>query len=177
MTKSTLKALWLGGGGVLATWLAVTPNPVAPTSATTPARSSVAREPTAEDLNAQADRLRSRTNALALRPSTRNPFRFNASRSAPPAADRFDSSRTPVPAAVAPSPPAAPLPPPLKLSGVTEKRTPQGARRTAVISGAGQLYLAGVGETIAGRYTIVTIDPEAVVLRDENGDETRLLLR
>lgn len=177
MTKSTLKALWLGGGGVLATWLAVAPNQGAPSSATTAARSAMTRGPTAEDLNAQADRLRSRTNAVALRPSTRNPFRFNASRSAPPQVDRFDASRTAAPAAMTPSLPAAPLPPPLTLSGVTEKRTPQGPRRTAVISGAGQLYLAGVGDTVAGRYTIVTIDPEAVVLRDENGDELRLVLR
>ena len=177
MTKSTLKALWLGGGVVLATWLAVTPNPGAPTSATTAARSAVTREPTAEHLNAQADRLRSRSNAVALRAFTRNPFRFNGLRSAAPAVERFDASRTAVPAAMAPSLPAAPLPPPFKLSGVTEKRTPQGPRRTAVISGAGQLYLSGVGDTVAGRYTVVTIDPEAVVLRDENGDETRLLLR
>ena len=38
-----------------------------------------------EDLNAQADRLRERTNAVTLRPSTRNPFRFSASKA--PAAE------------------------------------------------------------------------------------------
>ena len=175
MTKSTLKALWLGGGGVLAAWLAVTPNQGVPTSATTAVRPAVTREPTAEDLNVQADRLRSRTNAVVLRPSTRNPFRFNAPRSAAPAGNRFDSS--PVPAAVAPSGSAVALPPPLTLSGVTEEKTPEGARRTAVISGDGQLYLSGVGDTVAGRYTVVLIDPEAVVLRDASGAETRLLLR
>ena len=26
MTRTTLKALWFGGGGVLATWFAVSPN-------------------------------------------------------------------------------------------------------------------------------------------------------
>ncbi len=175
MTKSTLKALWWGGGGVLATWLAVTPNPGVPTETATTVRPAVMREPTAEDLNAQADRLRSRTNAVALRPSTRNPFRFSAQRSAAPAGERFVSS--PAPAVVVPSLPAAPLLPPLRLSGVTEKRTPEGARRTAVISGDGQLYLAGVGDTVAGRYTVVTIDPEAVFLRDASGAEIRLVLR
>jgi hypothetical protein len=61
------------------------------------------------------------------------------------------------------------------LSGVAEKRTPQGTRRTAVISGEGQLYLVGVGERVAGRYTVVSIDPEAVILRDASGAELRLV--
>ena len=178
MTKSTLKALWWGGGGVLATWLAVTPNPGVSSSAMTNARPAATRTPTADSLNAQADRLRSRTNAVVLRPSTRNLFRFNGARSAAPTTDRFDPS--PTPAAMPPVAPAlqdAPPRPSLRLSGVAEKRTPEGARRTAVISGDGQLYLAGVGDTVAGRYVVVAIDPEAVVLRDTSGAETRLLLR
>jgi hypothetical protein len=175
MTKSTLKALWLGGGGVLATWLAVTPNQNATPSAPTADRPAVTRAPTADELNGQADRLRSRTRAVVLRPSTRNPFRFRDARSAAPAADRFHSS--PTPAAVVPPVQDSPVAPQLKLSGVTEKTTPEGARRTAVISGDGQLYLAGVGDTVAGRYTVVAIDPEAVVLRAPTGAEMRLLLR
>jgi hypothetical protein len=175
MTKSTLKALWLGGGGVLATWLAVTPNQSVTPSAPTAGRPVETRTPTAGDLNGQADRLRSRTSAVVLRPSTRNPFRFRDDRAAAPAADRFNAS--PTPAAVAPSLEDSPPAPRLRLSGVTEKSTPEGARRTAVISGEGQLYLAGVGDTVAGRYSVVAIDPEAVVLRDTTGAEIRLLLR
>ena len=93
MTKTTLKALWLGGGGVLATWLAVTPNQGVPTSApTTVQRPAVSREPSADDLRAQANRLRERTTAVTLRASTRNPFRFNASRSTAAPQRSFSSS-------------------------------------------------------------------------------------
>ena len=63
MTRTTLKALWVGGGGILATWLAVSPNHGVP--ATPPAaavrRPASAAEPTAEELNVQAARLRDRT--------------------------------------------------------------------------------------------------------------------
>jgi hypothetical protein len=125
MTKTTLKALWLGGGGVLATWLAVTPNQGVPTSAPTPAqRPAVSREPSADDLRAQAKRLRARTNAVALRASTRNPFRFGASRSSAASG----ASLAP-PAPVALPVPAVGLPPALTLNGVTGKQTPCGGRR------------------------------------------------
>ena len=30
MTRTTLKALWVGGGGILATWIAVAPNHAVP---------------------------------------------------------------------------------------------------------------------------------------------------
>ncbi|HKY20035.1 MAG TPA: hypothetical protein VJM31_02350 [Vicinamibacterales bacterium] len=174
MTRSTLKALWLGGGGLLATWLAVTPGQGVPASATGAAPPAVTRGATAEDLNAQAERLRSRTKAVALRPSTRNPFRFSATRSVASAG----ASRALVPGVVAQLTPAMPVSSLLKLVGITEKKTPEGARRTAVILSDGQLYLAGVGDTVAGRYAVVAIDPEAVVLNDEPmGAEVRLFLR
>jgi len=170
MTKTTLKALWLGGGGVLATWLAVTPNQGVPTSAPTPTqRPAVSREPSADDLRAQADRLRARTNAMALRASTRNPFRFSTSRSAAAAG----ASIAP-PAPVALPAPAVALPPALTLNGVTGKQTPDGVRRTAVISGDGQMYFVSEGDSVAGRYTVSQIEPEAVVLRDADGAEVRL---
>jgi hypothetical protein len=172
MTKTTLKALWLGGGGVLATWLAVTPNQVMPTS--TPAavqRPEMPREPSADDLRAQANRLRGRTDAVTLRESTRNPFRFNAPKSvAPP---RVPSAPA---AEVEPAPPPAAVPPPLTLNGVTGRQTPDGLQRTAVISGEGQMYFVSEGDSLAGRYTVVKVDPEAVVLRDASGAELRLSL-
>lgn len=172
MTKTTLNALWLGGGGVLATWLAVTPNQGVPSAATTAAqRPAVTREPSAEDLNAQADRLRERTNAVTLRPSIRNPFRFSASKA--PAASRLVS---PAASMVTPLVPAAPLPPSLTLSGIAEKNTSGGVRRTAVLSGDGQIYLVGEGDSVAGRYTVVVVEPEGVVLRDAIGAELRLVL-
>lgn len=179
MTKSTLKALWLGGGGVLATWLAVTPEQGVPASATKAATPAVARGATASDLNAQADRLRSRTKAVALRPSTRNPFRFNAARSGALTGNRSSSSSAHAAAApLMPVMPVGPVPSPLSLVGITEKNTPEGTRRTAVISSDRQLYLVSVGDTVAGRYIVIAIDPEAIVLNDEPmGTEVRLFLR
>jgi hypothetical protein len=38
------------------------------------------------------------------------------------------------------------------------------------------VYLVGEGDSVAGRYTVVTIDPEAVLLRDAAGVEQRLVL-
>src|SRR6202035_1672663 len=68
MTKSTLKALWLGAGGLLAMWLAVTP------SGTTPGKSRIAaadrpvaiHESTADNLAAQEARLRNHAGGVPL---------------------------------------------------------------------------------------------------------------
>ncbi len=73
--------------------------------------------------------------------------------------------------------PATPLPPPLRLAGVTESTVSDGVRRMAVLTGSGQIYLANVGDKVAGQFTVVAVEPEAVVLRDETGVESRLRLR
>jgi hypothetical protein len=167
MTRTTLKALWVGGGGILATWLAVSPNNGAP--AASPARGvqsqALANQP--EELNAQAARLRDRREAPSLRPSTRNPFRFHAPKPAPqPSRERA------VAAAIEPAAPAVPAPPLLTLSGVAQTA----GKRTAIVVGNGQIYLAGEGDSVAGLYTVVKIDREAVLLRDASGAERRLIL-
>jgi Tfp pilus assembly protein PilP len=170
MTRTTLKALWFGGGTVLATWIAVSPNPGVP--ATTPAtvrRPASAAEPTAEELKLQTARLRKRSAAVTLSPSTRNPFRYSSPKSS---ASRAPRERVVNPAAIEPTIQAAPPAPTLKLSGVAQK----GSTRTAILSGDGQIYVVGVGDSVAGRYTVVTIDPEAVLLRDTAGVEQRLVL-
>jgi hypothetical protein len=171
MTRTTFKALWFGGGGVLATWLAVSPNTGVPPNAPSAAvrRSTSSSGPVAEELNAQATRLRERTAALALRPSTRNPFRFSVAK---PAAPLETPRERGVPPAVEPAIPMAPSDPVLKLSGVAQRA----GTRTAIITGDGQIYLAGEGDSVAGRYTVVGIDPEAVLLRDAAGAEQRLVL-
>jgi hypothetical protein len=171
MTRTTLKALWVGGGGVLATWLAVSPNGVPTTSpATADRRPASASGPTAEELNAQATRLRNRTTALALRPSTRNPFKF----SSPKSVARSSGGREPAVQSPATTPqiPVAPLGPVPRLSGIARKA----GARTAIISVGEQIYLAGEGDSVAGRFTVVTVDPEAVLLRDDAGAEQRLVL-
>jgi hypothetical protein len=142
--------------------------------ATSPAtavrRTASASAPTAEELNAQATRLRNRTTAVTLRPSTRNPFRF----SAPKSVSRSSALREPG----AQSPaielqiPAAPVGPALRLSGLAQKA----GKRTAIISVGDQIYLAGEGDSVAGRFTVITIGPETVLLRDAAGTEQRLVL-
>jgi len=167
MTRTTLKALWVGGGGILATWLAVSPNNGVP--ATSPVtdvrRQALASAP--EELNTQVVRLRERRDEARLRESTRNPFRFSSPKPAP------QSTRERVFDAVAqPVEPVTPPPPMLTLSGVAQ----QAGKRTAIISGAGQIYLVGEGDSVAGLYTVVKVDAEAVLLRDAAGAEQRLIL-
>jgi len=167
MTRTTLK-LWFGGGGVLATWLAVSPNHGQPPAASTSALEQPAQAPqaTAESLNAQADRLRDRT-ATLMRPPTRNPFQFKSRRSAEPSGSTVARVEE---QAIAPVP-VPPLPA-LKLAGIAH----QAGRRTAILSNDGEIYLAGDGDSVAGRYTIIKVDPEAVLMRDESGAERRLVL-
>ena len=168
MTRTTFKAL-VGGGGILATWLAVSPNPGAP--AASPAaelrRQAAATRP--DELNAQAARLRDRRGAPTLRPSTRNPFRFNSAKPSPPAAPLRDRTIEPAPEPAAPAGPPQPL---LTLSGIAQKS----GKRTAIIAGGAQLYLVSEGDSVAGLYTVVNVEPEAVLLRDASGAEQRLVL-
>lgn len=169
MTRTTLKALWFGGGGILATWLAVSPNHGVPASsqATSVAQPSASAAPNAEQLTAQADRLRERTAAAGLRETTRNPFQFTR-RSSGARASQPDVQ----PMSALPALPMAPPPPELTLSGVAERA----GKRTAIISSGSQIYLASEGDSVAGRYTIVKIDPSTVLVRDADGAERRVSL-
>jgi hypothetical protein len=169
MTRTTFKALWFSGGGILATWLAVSPAPdnmAATTSPSAARRSSSPAHATAEELNAQATRLRERTTALALRPSTRNPFAFNTRKIVPRAAIAPADSPALVPMIAVQAGPA------LKLSGIAQKA----GKRTAILSGDGQIYLAGEGDSVAGNYVVVKVDSDAVHLLDRAGVEQRLVL-
>jgi hypothetical protein len=168
MTKTTLKALWVGGGGLLATWLAVTPQGSVPAGAPTNAvqRQGMTAQQPDDDLTTLTDRLRERANAPGLSGSPRNPFRFNSPRPS-------DASGTKMAEPAVEEPlPAAPPPPPLKLSGVSH----QGGQRTAIISIENQIYFVKDGDSVAGRYKVVTVDPEAVLLRDDAGNDVRLVL-
>jgi hypothetical protein len=177
ITKSTLKAV-IAGGGVLATWFAVGPNHGAPGPVAPPVeRAAEAHETAANELSVLSKKLRERDSGGVLRASTRNPFRFGAGKIRTPAASRAGGSATSLPEPVAPSAPMTPPGPSYTLSGIAERNTPEGRKRTAVISGAGQLYLVGEGEMVAGRYLVVRVDPEGVVLRDQTGTELSLVLR
>jgi hypothetical protein len=174
MTKTMLKAIWFGGGGVIATWLAITPNQHAPGGAPTAEAQPAGTISTlnADDVRAQADRLKTRRSAEALRTPTRNPFRFGTPKPSTP--KREPEPKAPMPMLV--PAPATPLAPMLKLDGIAAKTTSGGLSRTAVISSEGQIYVVREGDAVAGRYTVVAIDPEAVLLRDTAGVELRLAL-
>ena len=171
-TRRTLNALWVGGSGVLATWLAVSPNPGPPAAAqqfSVPS-TTTRTESSAEGLNAQADRLRERTAAVGLRASTRNPFQFNSTRTRSNVGTAREQAAEPMALAspVAVAPPA----PVITLAGIAQTA----GKRTAIITIAGQVYLVGEGDSLAGRYTVVKIDPENVLVRDSDGAEQRLVL-
>ncbi len=171
MTRTTLKALWFGGGSILATWLAVSPEPAVPSASQTSAVQQPASvsQPSAEQLSAQAVRLRERSASVTLRPSTRNPFQYSSKKLAedPGAAQDADVQAAAVDAA-----PAAPSRPALTLSGVARTA----GKRTAIITIEGQIYLVSDGATFAGGYTVVKVDPETVLIRDASGAEQRLVL-
>ena len=176
ITKTTLKAV-IAGGGVMATWFAVAPNHGAPAPVAAPVeRSAAAHETAANELSVLAKKLRERSGGGQLRASKRNPFRFGTGKTTTPSASRVGGSSMSLPA-IAPSAPVAAPAPSYMLSGIAERNTPEGRKRTAVISGAGQLYLVGEGDMVGGRYLVVRVDPEGVLLRDQSGGELSLVLR
>src|SRR5436190_2025525 len=105
MTKTTLNAL-LAGGGLLATWLAVTPNPAVPPASNlaSTSRTAAVRDVTVDDLNLQEARLREHLGSVPLRPTGRNPFRFGKGNAEAPAT----AAAPIVSQASAPPAPAAP---------------------------------------------------------------------
>jgi hypothetical protein len=113
------------------------------------------------EVQAQAARLRTRMQQAPVPDrNPRNPFAFAEVAPKPRAAEV-------VHATVADSPAVAPAPPPLTLMGMAEDETPQGVRRTAVISGAADaVYMVTEGETLIGRYRVAKIGADAIELDD-----------
>jgi hypothetical protein len=65
-----------------------------------------------------------------------------------------------------------------RLIGFAEDTGPDGAVRTAIISGQGQLYLVKEGETVASIYRVGEILPDGVELLDSTGGPSlRLALK
>jgi hypothetical protein len=168
MTRTTIKALWFGGGGILATWLAVSPTGAPATAPAARQDAAASAQRISDGLNAQADLLRARTTAVMPRPTARNLFRFNApkapGRSSEPARDAVIAQ---------PVTPAEPAFPPLSLAGIAQT----GAERTAVITSGNQMYLVSDGEAVAGALTVVRVDAESVLLRNPDGAEMTLRLQ
>lgn len=64
---------------------------------------------------------------------------------------------------------------PLTLAGIGESQHSERTVRTAVISGAGELWLVTEGMVAAGRYRIDRIDKDGVVLVDTASGQSRTL--
>lgn len=101
----------------------------------------------------------------------RNPFRFEARR--PPRGDdeageeRGPASRREIePAPPAPAGPTPPPPIPLKFIGIIES---PGAGRMAALSDGRRVFHGRTGDTIEGRYRIVRIGVESIVLEYVHG--------
>ncbi len=124
------------------------------------------------EVQAQTARLRSRlAQAQPAAEPVRNPFMFAPRESARRPAR--SAAPLPEPAALPPAEPA------IELVGVAEDRTKNGLVRTAIVSSlSGDLFLVKEGETLAGRYKVQAVGPDAVDLSDLlSGGTRRLTLR
>jgi hypothetical protein len=182
MFKGSRAALVLAGGGLVVAWLASAADrqAIVP-AATTDARSAaLARaEHLASEIQSQATRLRAGLEA-APKPdaSGRNPFAFDERPSRAPRANRTRVAAIATPENAFSTPPE---PPPLTLSGIAEDSGPgenSAPVRIAVLEGYGDVFLARVGETIASRYQVTAIGPDAAEMKDLlTGRTIRLGLR
>jgi hypothetical protein len=169
---------YCGGALLLLAWLSSAGGLMRQTNDAPAPRQPVETDGTtrlADEVQAQADRLRSR---LAVAPAPqepfRNPFAF-ASRTLP---ERRDSSARVEGETAAPDL-GPPLEPAIELIGVAETESPKGVVRTAIISALdGELFLVKEGETIAARYRVGPVAAGAVELNDLlTGAVRRLALR
>jgi hypothetical protein len=163
--SATLLAAWLASASGIV-------NQSVPSSAADPQPvQSTGTETLAEDVQAQAQRLRDRlASAPAPKQPARNPFSF---------APKPTRART-VAAAVQPPAPTASVPaypePLLTLVGVAADQTPSGIARTAIITAeAGQMFMVKPGEFIGARYRVESVGADVVELLDLTNQSTRRL--
>ena len=114
-------------------------------------------------LEAEIARLHERLRPTAVpQLPTRNLFAFRSV-----SRDRGVSAPDPPPPApIAAAVAALPVRPNLKLIGIAEDAGADGAVRTAIVSGAGQLYFVKEGELLTDGYRVAAISVEAVELTD-----------
>ena len=158
---------WLSAAGGLKRQAPDGPEPVTPVD-------TIGTTELAAEVQAQTLRLKTRLAAApAPQEPFRNPFTF---------ATRVSRERHQAPARVEADAPALlgpPLEPAIELIGVAESESPKGIVRTAIVSAlSGELFLVKEGETIAARYRVGTVLPDAVELNDLlSGTVRRLALR
>ncbi len=166
--------LIVGGGGLLAAWLAVAGAPVAERTPQPAEAPSVVVDPVTADIRRQTARLHAYMDRLPPRPEpTRNPFRF--------AREPADSSGIPdrAPSTSGDSMvPMAPASPSLRLIGIAESRGLDGTVRTAILAGPSGTQLVVTGDELASRFLVGSIGAETVELIDlDDGVIVTLALR
>jgi hypothetical protein len=167
--KPTRAAAYLGGGTLLAAWLASAAGVRAPAIPPVPDRTTEARQMDAltSGVQSQALRLRQRLSAApAPHPTVRNPFEFALQ----PHAVVNETKHVDRASAVV----EAPAEPNLVLIGLAE----DGPTRTAMIESGEELVMASEGQTVAGRYRVAKVSADAIELVDlVTGTTRRLFLR
>lgn len=160
-------ATLLTAGAVLAAMIAgATTSGVRRAAPVAIAPNTTAIELQGAELAAEVARLRAR-----LRPTdqpqepARNLFQFNAPTGRSSAQPLFTESAVPVAA-------VPPPPPPLSLIGFAA----EGATRTAIVSGFGDLFLVREGDQIGAQYRVARIDADGVVVTNTS-DETTFTIR
>jgi hypothetical protein len=152
-------------GGALAAWLASASTTGRPRIMPAAPHASSAVELRGAELAAEIARLRERLHPTTTPQAGRNLFEFSSRASAVRASAATPS--TPMPTE---NPPPVFAPPPLTLVGIAEDSGPDGAIRTAIISGLGQLFFAKVGERVNERFQVTRISPDAAELIDTDSN-------
>jgi len=164
--------LYLGVAAVAAAWLSSAAWSSMPQDPAAPIP-SVAADDVPPPVLARSSRLRERM-ASAPRPteSPRNPFEFRTVKPAGSRAARASATQ------LSGDESSAAAAPPLSLIGIAAHEGPDGAVRTAVIAThAGELIMAGAGDVVLDRYTVVALASESVTLTDaDTGQRTELRL-
>jgi hypothetical protein len=153
------------------TWSGSTVTPAPP--------SNQARSAKKDDAHIDPKELKVRLEALeALRPeegaSDRNPFRFQPKAAPAPPPSAFKPP--PVETAPAGPPPPPPIPPiPLKYMGSVEK--PGGVKLAALSDCRAATFAAAEGEIVDGRYRVVKIGIESLMIEYVDGKGRQTLRR
>jgi len=165
--KPERAAMYLGGGMLLAAWLASAAGVGRPSIPQPPRLSpdDARLDSIAAGVQSQAVRLRSRmASAPAPGAAIRNPFAFAARE----VTEITMARRIPM---ATPPVVQAPPEPDLVLVGLAE----EGSTRTAMLSSGDDLLMATEGQTIVGRYRVSKVDQDAVELVDLSTGATRRL--
>jgi hypothetical protein len=171
--KSTTVA---GLATVAATWVASYAPAGRPTGSPSTAPTVAQTETVAAQIQQEADRLHARLAQVgAYRDPRRNPFQFNARRSARQA-PRPEPVVTIEDLADEPSP----APPTLRitLAGIAEDTVGGEQVRTAIVSTPDDVLLVKVGDAIGDQFTVAAIGADAIELvRTDTGATVRLALK